>query len=118
MDQNGPEAGASLPVWVMRRNLALAAGNLISITPGDPLPSDVLTSISAYYRRVTTDAYPMNRLVALVMLLTLAAIGAVLIGEVADALWYLELIRNQESIAAIRADMMFGRPPAILSKAA
>src|SRR3984957_19981904 len=44
--------------------------------------------------------------------------GAVLIGEVADALWYLELIRNQESIAAIRADMMFGRPPAILSKAA
>jgi hypothetical protein len=43
---------------------------------GDPLPSDVLTSISAYYGRVTTDAYPMNRLVALVMLLTLAAIGA------------------------------------------
>jgi nitrite reductase (NADH) large subunit len=44
--------------------------------------------------------------------------GAVLIGEVADALWYLELIRNRESIAAIRANMMFGRPPAILSKAA
>ena len=38
------------------------------------LPSDVLASISAYYRRVTTEAYPMNRLVALVMLLTLAAI--------------------------------------------
>jgi hypothetical protein len=32
----------------------------------DPLPSTVLASISAYYRRVTTDAYPMNRLVALV----------------------------------------------------
>jgi len=43
---------------------------------GDLLPPDVLASISAYYRRVTTDAYPMNRLVALVMLLTLAAIGA------------------------------------------
>jgi len=43
---------------------------------GDPLPPDVLASISAYYRRVTTDAYPMNRLVALVMLLTLAAICA------------------------------------------
>src|SRR5712671_6164660 len=41
---------------------------------GDPLPPEVLTSISAYYRRVTTEAYPMNRLVALVMLLTLAAI--------------------------------------------
>src|ERR1700704_5690464 len=44
--------------------------------PGDPLPPEVLASISAYYRRVTTDAYPMNRLVALVMLLTLAAICA------------------------------------------
>ena len=42
----------------------------------DVLPPDVLTSISTYYRRVTTDAYPMNRLIALVMLLTLAAICA------------------------------------------
>src|SRR5256885_17184769 len=39
-----------------------------------PLPPEVLASISAYYRRVTTEAYPMNRLVALVMVLTLAAI--------------------------------------------
>ena len=44
--------------------------------PGDPLPPEVLASISAYYRRVTTEAYPMNRLVALVMLLTLTAIVA------------------------------------------
>jgi hypothetical protein len=43
---------------------------------GDPLPPEVLASISAYYRRVTTEAHPMNRLVALVMLLTLAAICA------------------------------------------
>jgi hypothetical protein len=43
---------------------------------GDLLPSEVLASISGYYRRVTTDAYPMNRLVALVMVLTLAAICA------------------------------------------
>jgi NADH:ubiquinone oxidoreductase subunit 6 (subunit J) len=50
----------------------------------NPLPPDVLTSISAYYRRVTTDAYPMNRLVALVMLLTLAVICAeILRGEYA-----------------------------------
>jgi hypothetical protein len=42
----------------------------------DPLPTEVLASISAYYRRVTTEAYPMNRLVTLVMLLTLAAIVA------------------------------------------
>jgi hypothetical protein len=42
----------------------------------DPLPSDVLTSISAYYRRVTLEAWPMNRLIALVMVLTLLAIIA------------------------------------------
>ena len=45
------------------------------------LPTEVLASISAYYRRVTTDAYPMNRVVALVMLLTLA----VIIGEIISA---------------------------------
>ena len=49
---------------------------------GDPLPTEVLASISAYYRRVTTDAYPMNRLVALVMLLTLAAIVAEIVAGV------------------------------------
>ena len=45
----------------------------------DPLPTEVLASISAYYRRVTTDAYLMNRLVAVVMLLTLVAIVAELV---------------------------------------
>jgi nitrite reductase (NADH) large subunit len=35
--------------------------------------------------------------------------GAVLIGDTVDALWYLELIRNREKVAAIRTDMMFGR---------
>jgi nitrite reductase (NADH) large subunit len=44
--------------------------------------------------------------------------GAVLIGDTADALWYLELIRNREKVAAIRADMMFGRALARPSKAA
>ena len=43
---------------------------------GEVLPPEVLASISAYYRRVTTDAWPMNRLIALVLLLTLAAICA------------------------------------------
>ncbi|HTR86618.1 MAG TPA: hypothetical protein VMI56_19205 [Reyranella sp.] len=43
---------------------------------GTVLPSEVLASISAYYRRVTTEAYPMNRLVAAVMLATLACIVA------------------------------------------
>ena len=35
---------------------------------------EAVTSISSYYRRVTTEARPMNRLVALVMVVTLASI--------------------------------------------
>jgi hypothetical protein len=48
---------------------------------GDVLPTEVLASISAYYRRVTTESYPMNRLVAAVMLLTLAAICAEIVED-------------------------------------
>lgn len=44
--------------------------------------------------------------------------GAVLVGDVGDALWYLELIRNRQSIARIRKDMMFGRSASILADAA
>ena len=44
--------------------------------------------------------------------------GAVLVGDVADALWYLELIRGRQPIARIRKDMMFGRALAIQSEAA
>jgi hypothetical protein len=45
----------------------------------DLLPDPVLDSIAAYYRRVTTTARPMNRLVAAAMLATLVG----LIGEIA-----------------------------------
>ena len=44
--------------------------------------------------------------------------GAVLIGDTADALWYLDLIRERKPVAAIRTDMMFGRTFALPSKAA
>jgi nitrite reductase (NADH) large subunit len=44
--------------------------------------------------------------------------GAVLVGDVSDALWYLELIRGRSPVNAIRRDMMFGRPAAILREAA
>ncbi len=42
---------------------------------GRQLPEATLASIAGYYRRVTTDARPMNRLVAAVMLATAIAIG-------------------------------------------
>jgi nitrite reductase (NADH) large subunit len=44
--------------------------------------------------------------------------GAVLVGDVTDALWYLELIRGRQPIARIRKAMMFGRALAIQSEAA
>ena len=40
------------------------------------VPEDVLDSISAYYRRVTTTASPMGRLVALTMLVLVGALVA------------------------------------------
>ena len=42
--------------------------------------AEAVTSIATYYRRVTIEAYPMNRLVSIVMLGTLAA----LVAQVAD----------------------------------
>jgi nitrite reductase (NADH) large subunit len=39
-------------------------------------------------------------------------VGAVLFGDTADGLWYLDLIRSGASIDAIRNDLAFGRPPA------
>ncbi|WP_291858703.1 FAD-dependent oxidoreductase [Bradyrhizobium sp.] len=44
--------------------------------------------------------------------------GAVLVGDVANALWYLELIRDRQPIAGIRCQMMFGRSLALASEAA
>src|SRR5882762_6852598 len=38
------------------------------------LPNDVLVSIAGYYRRVTTTAKPMNRLVAALMIATVTSI--------------------------------------------
>ena len=38
------------------------------------IPAEVLTSIAAYYRRVTTTARPMNRLGGLAMIATIVAI--------------------------------------------
>jgi len=40
----------------------------------EDLPEEVLASIAGYYRRVTTAARPMNQLIVVAMLATLAAI--------------------------------------------
>jgi hypothetical protein len=54
------------------------------------LPEDVLASIAGYYRRVTTAARPMNRLIAMIMLATLAAIVVELASSEVD-LWVASL---------------------------
>jgi hypothetical protein len=48
---------------------------------GDELPEAVLASIAGYYRRATTDAHPMNRLIAATMVGTLAAIVVQLVRD-------------------------------------
>jgi hypothetical protein len=49
---------------------------------GGDLPEEVLASLASYYGRVTTSAKPMNKLVAVVMLATLAAIALqIVIGD-------------------------------------
>jgi hypothetical protein len=61
--------------------------------PTGDLPPAVLGSIGAYYARVTTAARPMNRLVALAMLATIAAIGVQLgRGEVPTWLGVVSLV--------------------------
>jgi hypothetical protein len=60
--------------------------------PGGELSEAVLASVAAYYARVTTAARPMNRLIALVMLATLAAIVAEIArGEVGAAVGWASL---------------------------
>ncbi len=48
---------------------------------GPELPEPVLSSIAAYYSRVTTTSRPMSRLVVLAMLTTIGAEIALLFGE-------------------------------------
>lgn len=73
----------------MTRFVAAGAGFLLAVLwfdlmhdvqvlrqPAGNLPSPALDSVAGYYRRVTTEARPMNRLVAAVMLATLASIAA------------------------------------------
>jgi hypothetical protein len=58
----------------------------VSGSARDEVPEPALASIATYYRRVTTTARPMNRLVAVTMLATLAAI-VVEIVQADDATW-------------------------------
>ena len=65
-------AGAGFLLAVLWFDLMFDVQVLRRTEPREP----ALESIAAYYRRVTTAARPMNRLIAAVMLATIAAIVA------------------------------------------
>ncbi len=71
---------------------------------GDTLPTEALASISDYYRRVTIEASPMNRLIAVVMGLTLLAIVAEIVQN-ADRWWigWISLAAAASAIGLARA---------------
>ena len=64
---------------------------------------DDLATIQRYYRRVTTEAFPMNRLVLVAMLCLLAALVAELVGDSVPA-W------------APTASLVLAVPPIVLSR--
>jgi hypothetical protein len=68
------------------------------------LPEQVLGAISAYYRRVTTAARPMNRLIATVMLATLVAIAV-------------QIASGQERTWVALLSLAFALPPIVLAGA-
>jgi hypothetical protein len=66
---------------------------------GEALPTEVLASISAYYRRVTIEAWPMNRLIAVVMALTVLAIVAEIVQNAGH--WWIAWISLAAAASAI-----------------
>jgi hypothetical protein len=66
---------------------------------GDPLPTEVLVSLSTYYRRVTIEAWPLNRLIAVVMLLTLLAIAVEIVQNAGH--WWVAWVSLAAAASAI-----------------
>lgn len=67
---------------------------------GDEVSEEALVSIAAYYRRVTTTARPMDRLIALVMVVTVAAIVAEIVrGDVPAYVAWISLVLTAAPIA-------------------
>jgi hypothetical protein len=75
------------------------------------VPQPVLASIAAYYRRVTVEARPMSRLVALVMVGTIAATGAeILRGDMSQVSAWASLVL---ALSAVGLAMLHTFPSAV-----
>jgi hypothetical protein len=68
-------AGGGFLVAVLWFDLMFDVQALRRAHRGAVLPEPVLASIAGYYRRVTTEASPMGRLVGVVMLVTLGIVA-------------------------------------------
>jgi hypothetical protein len=60
---------------VLWMDLMFDAQVLTDRQPGGDLPESVLASVAGYYRRAVTGSRPMSRLIAVVMVVLLAALG-------------------------------------------
>jgi type IV secretory pathway VirB2 component (pilin) len=60
---------------VLWMDLIFDAQVLAHSDAGDELPESVLASIAAYYRRAVTGSRPMSRVIAVVMVVLLGALG-------------------------------------------
>jgi hypothetical protein len=60
---------------VLWMDLMFDAQVLVDRHPGADLPESALASIAGYYRRAVTGSRPMSRLIAVVMVVLLAALG-------------------------------------------
>jgi hypothetical protein len=65
----------------------------------DDVPEPALASIAGYYRRVTTEAHPMNRLVGAAMLGTVLAIVLQVVGD--DAPGWVSAVSAVAAVAPI-----------------
>jgi hypothetical protein len=68
-------ASSGFLLAVLWMDLIFDAQVLADRDPGGELPEPVLDSIARYYRRAVTESRPMSRLIAVVMVVLLGALG-------------------------------------------
>ena len=118
-----PDGGAGIIAGIVELLITAAAGFLIAVLwfdlmfdvqvlrhRADPLvPEAVLESIAAYYRRVTTTASPMGRLVAVAMAALFVGLSVQAVRG--DAAWWVSAVSFPAALLAVGLAMgrVFGR---------
>ncbi|MET0472565.1 MAG: FAD-dependent oxidoreductase [Xanthobacteraceae bacterium] len=95
--------GASYPGSVLATNLKVSGVNVFSA-------GDFLGATAEAEEIVLSD--PAAGVYKKLVIAQGRLVGAVLFGDTADGLWYLDLIRTGAPVARLRDDLVFGRAPA------